>query len=266
MVAAVAGGASFDLAARTAIASAAGTAWIAVIAAGLVLSGRIRGLTGRLLIGAAPVLALLIMFRASPWVIVPTTFAVAIVLLLGASHGADSSGMSGTFTELAVRTWLVLGHLAFAAGMLRPEDVRNQGAARNRAMAITRGLLLGVPITVSVGLLLSWADPIFRAWFDLNAVLTDLILAAAGAWLVLGLARAASARQPSPELRQALELGTVEAVLILGGLCGLYMAFVAAQFVALSDGGHHVLVTQGLTYASTPGVASSSSSAAPRSR
>ena len=123
-------------------------------------------------------------------------------------------------------------------------EPRGTGRWRSRG-----GLLLGVPITLSVGLLLAWADPIFGAWFDLNAVLTHLILAAAGAWLVLGLARAASARQPSPELRQALALGTVEAVLILGGLCGLYMAFVAAQFVALSDGGHHVLVTHGLTYA-----------------
>jgi hypothetical protein len=36
---------------------------------------------------------------------------------------------------------------------------------------------------------------------------------------------------------------------VLGGLCALYATFVGTQFVALSGGGHHVLVTHGLTYA-----------------
>ena len=250
VLAAVAGGVCFDLAARNGIASVAATAWIAVIAAGLVLSRRVRGLAGRLMIGAAPLFGLLLTFRASPWVIVPTTLAVVLVLLLGVSHGADSSGLNDTLAALATRIWLVLGHLALAPGMLRPiAEPPSRGAASKWAMAITRGFVLGVPVVLVVGLLLAWADPIFRSWFDLTALLRHLMFAAIGAWVAIGLSRAASARQPSPRLRSAPALGTVEAVFILGGLCGLYLAFVAAQFVALSDGGHHVLVTEGLTYA-----------------
>jgi len=250
VLAAVAGGACFDLAARNGIASVAATAWIAVIAAGLLLSRRVRGLAGRLMVGAAPLFGLLLTLRASPWVVVPTTLAVALVLLLGVSHGADSSGLNDTFAELGTRIWLVLGHLALAPDMLRPTaEPQSRGKASRRAVAITRGFVLGVPVVLVVGLLLAWADPIFRSWFDLTAVLRHLIFAAIGAWVVIGLSRAASARQPSPRLRSAPTLGTVEAVFILGGLCGLYLAFVAAQFVALSDGGHHVLVTHGLTYA-----------------
>lgn len=248
VLAAVAGAVAFDIAARVGIASGAATAAIAVIAAGLMLSGRVHGLTGRILISAAPLFGLLLAFRASPWVIVPTTIAVAVVLMLGVSHGADGSALAGTFTALATRMWLVLGHLVIAPGMFRPEsEVPN--AAKHHSLAVARGLLLGVPVVLTIGLLLARADPIFRSWFDLNAMLSHLMLAAAGAWLVIGLARAASARQPSPKLPPAPALGAVEAVLILGALCGLYLAFVAAQFVALSDGGHHVLVTEGLTWA-----------------
>jgi len=80
-------------------------------------------------------------------------------------------------------------------------------------------------------------------------VLRNLLLAGIGGWVVAGLSRAASAKDPSPDRAAVPALGAVEASLVLGGLCVLYAAFVAAQFVALSGGGHHVLVTQGLTYA-----------------
>jgi hypothetical protein len=50
-------------------------------------------------------------------------------------------------------------------------------------------------------------------------------------------------------LPSAPALGPVEATVVLGGLCVLYAAFVAAQFVALSGAGHRILVTHGLTYA-----------------
>jgi hypothetical protein len=250
VLAAVAGGACFDLAARSGIASVAATAWIAVTAAGLMFSRRVRGLAGRIMIGTAPLFALLLTVRASPWVIVPTSFAIVLVLLLGVSHGADNSGLNDTLPALATRIWLVLGHLTFAPGMLRPiSEPGSRGIASRRAMAITRGFVLGAPVVLVIGLLLAWADPIFRSWFDLTALFRHLTFAALGAWVVIGLARAASARQPSPRLGSAPKLGAVEAVLILGGMCGLYLAFVAAQFVALSDGGHHVLVTHGLTYA-----------------
>jgi hypothetical protein len=100
-----------------------------------------------------------------------------------------------------------------------------------------------------VGVLLASADPIFRSWFDLTAVIEHLLLVLVGAWVFVGLVRAASAAEPSPPLPSASTLGTVEAAFVLGGVCVLYATFVAAQFVALSGGGHHVLTTHGLTYA-----------------
>jgi hypothetical protein len=99
-----------------------------------------------------------------------------------------------------------------------------------------------------IGILLGRADPIFRAWFNLPSLALHLVLLCAGAWIVLGLARAASAARPAPGLPPAPALGTVEAACVLAGLSSLYVTFVVAQFVALSGAGHRVLVTQGLTY------------------
>ena len=40
-----------------------------------------------------------------------------------------------------------------------------------------------------------------------------------------------------------------EAGVVLGALCALYAAFVAAQLVGVSSGSRHILESQGLTYA-----------------
>jgi hypothetical protein len=250
VIGAVAGGVIFDIVVRSGFAAVAGTAWVSVVAAALLLGGRIRGRASRMLIGAAPALGLTLMFRSSPWVIAPVTFAIVLLLLIGVSLGADGSGLSWTFPALGVRFAIALGHLAFAGGMFRLSgDPAAGGVVRQRSVAVVRGVLLGMPVVLVVGLLLASADPIFRSWFNLTAVLQHLVLASIGAWIVVGLIRAASAEQPAPSLPSAPSLGTVEAACVLGGLCALYAAFVGTQFVALSGGGSHVLLTHGLTYA-----------------
>jgi hypothetical protein len=119
---------------------------------------------------------------------------------------------------------------------------------RRRAAAIGRAVLIGGPVLLLVWALLTAADPIFWSWFDLPSAAEHVILILTGAWAVTGLARAASAREPSPPLCPAPRLGAVEAGFLLGGLCALYTAFVAAQFVALSAAGHRILAARGLNY------------------
>jgi hypothetical protein len=96
---------------------------------------------------------------------------------------------------------------------------------------------------VVIGALLASADPVFESWFNVTPVVKNLSLIGLGAVGLLGLARAASAKEPVPELPSAPRLGTVEAVSVLGSLCVLYAAFVAAQLVALTGGADHVLET-----------------------
>jgi hypothetical protein len=246
----VAGGVGFDFAARSGLATVGAAAWLVVAAAAVALSGRIRGQASALLIGAAPVLGLLLFLRSSPWVIVPVAFGVAVLVFTAVSLGADGGGLNVTFPGLAARTGLALGHLGLGPGLLlSPGGLAPDAVARRRALALGRGALLGVPVMIVVGVLLGLADPIFRSWFDLPAILQHLALLALGSWAVLGLQRAASAKRPLPSLPSAPPLGTTEAAVVLGGLCALYAAFVVAQFVALSGAGHRILVTQGLTYA-----------------
>jgi hypothetical protein len=252
-IGALAGGVLADIAWRAGLATIAATAWATTAAAVLLLSGRVRGPAGRLAVSTAAGTSLLLAFRSSPWVLVPVIIAVIAALLLGASLGADRGGASATFPALILRLALTAGHLILAPGMLRQHDADNEhagtSAARRRAAAAGRGVLLGAPVLIIVWVLLAAADPIFRSLFEADSLVSHLALLLAGSWAVAGLARAASARQPRPALPPAPSLGTVEACCILGGLCVLYAVFVAAQLAALSGAGQHILATRGLTYA-----------------
>lgn len=253
LIGAAVAGVGFDIAARHGLAAAGVTAWIAILAAAILLSGRISGRAGRSLLIVAPVLGLVLSFRASPWVIAPATFGVALLLLLGVSLGADRAKLAATFPNLATRIAYVAGHLTLAPGALRSHagaaNDRSGNHARKVAVSAGRGALLGIPVMLVIGMLLSLADPIFRSWFDLGSLSWHLVLLCVGAWILIGLARAASAERPAPPLPPVPALGAVEAACVLGGLCALYAAFVCAQFVALSGAGHRILVTHGMTYA-----------------
>jgi hypothetical protein len=248
VVAALAGGIMFDIAARSGLATIAATVWVAAVVAVLLTGGRARGWTGRLLLGIAPAFAALYALRSSPWVLAPVTGACVLLLVLGVSLGADGGGLATTFPGLGARVGLVFGHLALAPGMFGSHG--GSGAVtRQRVAAVGIGALLSVPVMIIVGGLLAAADPIFRSWFDLSSILDHVALACIGAWAVIGLARAIHAKRPAAPLPSPPRLGVVEASCMLGGLSALYAAFVAAQFVALSAGGRHVLLTRGLTYA-----------------
>src|SRR6185437_10677268 len=83
----------------------------------LLLSDRVRGLAAKVLIAAAPVLGLLLTLRSSPWVTVPTYFGVVLLLILGASLGADGGGLGLTFPAMQARLVFVIGHLSNAPGL-----------------------------------------------------------------------------------------------------------------------------------------------------
>ncbi len=244
-------GVLFDIAGRGGLATISMTAWIIAVAATLLLSGRVNGRTGRFCIGAAAALAVLLTFRTSPWVTIPVIVAVAGLLLLGASAGADSAGPVTTFPGLWARAGVAACHLTLAPGMLwrAAKPARATADGKAPAASATLAVLVGLPVLLVVAALLAAADPIFRSWFSPAAVPRHLFLLAAGAWIVAGLARAASASRPVPGLPSGPKIGVPATAFVLAGLCALYAAFAGAQLVALSGAGHRILVTHGLTYA-----------------
>ncbi|HXW43426.1 MAG TPA: DUF4173 domain-containing protein [Streptosporangiaceae bacterium] len=245
-VGAVAGGVCLDIAGRAGLSTIAGTGMVLVAAGALLLSRRLRGLAAPLAVAAAAAFGILLTLRASPWVIVPVTAAVVVLLLLGSSLGADRGDLATTFPAVGSRLVTAAAHVCAAPGMLA---VRPGSSAAGRARAVGRGVLIGAPVILLVGWLLARADPVFRSWFDLAAVAQHVLLLLAGGWLVLGLCRAASAARPAWPLPPCPALGAVEGCIILGGLSAVYAAFTAAQLEALSGAGHRILVTRGLTYA-----------------
>ncbi len=86
-------------------------------------------------------------------------------------------------------------------------------------------------------------------WGSPETVIIHAVLLGIGAWGMAGLLRVTAADPPPPAPALPLRLGRVESTVVLGSLLALFTAFAAAQLVALSGGGRHVLETAGLTYA-----------------
>jgi hypothetical protein len=123
----------------------------------------------------------------------------------------------------------------------------------NLAVRIARGLLLAAPVLVLLGVLLASADAVFASFFRVDfqpVTLAEHVAAlGAGAWGAAALLRVTSVTPPGRPAARRPPIGAVEATVVLAGLCALFAAFTAAQLVALSEGGRHVLATAGLTYA-----------------
>src|SRR6266511_4169538 len=123
----------------------------------------------------------------------------------------------------------------------------------NLTVRVARGLLLAAPVLILLGVLLASADAVFASFFrfDLHPItLAEHVVAlAAGAWGAAALLRVTSVTPPGRPAGRRPPIGAVEATVVLAGLGVLFAAFAAAQLVALSEGGRHVLATAGLTYA-----------------
>jgi hypothetical protein len=104
-----------------------------------------------------------------------------------------------------------------------------------------------------LGALLASADAVFASFFELDVdaagLVQHVVLVGVGAWTLLGLLRTASAEPAGDLPALARRLGRTEMTVLLGSIVALFATFAASQLVALSDGGKHVLSTQGLTYA-----------------
>jgi Domain of unknown function (DUF4173) len=247
-----------DLAVRSGVAGLTGALLVAVAAAALLASGRLHTPSAWLATVAAPVFGVWLAIRASPWLVPLDVLAAGGLLVLGASLARGGSLADLTIPRVLLRAIHAGVHAvaapAFVAAPAR--TVRAQLGDDRRAelgVRIARGLLLAAPIVVLLGVLLASADAVFASFFrvDVDPVtpIQHVAALAAGAWGAAALLRVASVSPPGrlPVLRPPI--GAVEACIVLAGLCGLFAVFTAAQLVALSEGGRHVLATAGLTYA-----------------
>jgi Domain of unknown function (DUF4173) len=254
----VAAAVATDLAVRSGVAGLTGALLVAVAAAALLASGRLHTPSARLATAAAPVFGVWLAIRASPWLVPLDVLAAGGLLALGASLARGGSLADLTIPRVVLRAIHAGVHAvaapAFVAAPVRAVRAQLGGGRRAElGVRIARGLLLAAPIVVLLGVLLASADAVFASFFrvDVDPVtpVEHVAALAAGAWGAAALLRVASVTPPGrlPVLRPPI--GAVEACIVLAGLCALFAVFTAAQLVALSEGGRHVLATAGLTYA-----------------
>jgi Domain of unknown function (DUF4173) len=246
---------ALDLAVRSPGVGVGETLLVATASAGVLATSRSPGRQARLLLVAALAFGVWFLVRTSPWLLLPDLAVVLGLVALGVTLHRDRV-LDVSFPGAANRALQALAHqvtapayVASAARALGPPSSR---ALRRRLRAVGRGVAIGLPLAVVLALLLASADAVFASLFDIGvdpaSAMVHALLLAAGAWLMGGLLRA-SAEPGAPPLPRPPRLGWVEACAVMVLMDGLFLAFAAAQLVAVSQGGRKVIQTAGLTYA-----------------
>jgi hypothetical protein len=178
--------------------------------------------------------------------------------------GMSLSGVPATSIWSARLRDVILGGIAFARDaafgmfpLLRQAEVgaalRSSAAARRPAL---RAALLTAPIVVVFSMLLSRADPVFGAIFQLpdfrfDDLVSHVIVAGFFAWTSAGFLRGALLERSTLPLQaiRGLSIGTIEVTAALGSVAALFAVFVGLQMRWLFGGGDVVLATTGLSLA-----------------
>lgn len=239
-----------DMAVRAGVTGLAGAGLVTIVAVALVASGRIASRQAQATVLAAPLFAMWLAARSSPWLLVLDGLAAAVLVVLGSSLSRGGSILDLRLPALLGRAWHAILHgatgPAFVLAHVRLPHSR-------RGLAVLRGLILAAPLILVLGLLLSSADAVFASFFrlslDPDSITEHAVALVFGGWVMAGLLRLCSAAPLGEVTGRKLRLGRAEILTVLVCLDALYAAFAAAQLVALSSGGRRVIETAGLTYA-----------------
>lgn len=241
-----------DAAVRSGVATATGFALVVLVAGAMFVSGRVQRPQARGLVAVAPLFGFWLMVHTSVWLIPLDLVAAGGLLLLAASLESGGSLFDLSIPAVVARSVHAVGHGATAPAFFVRSGGTHGRDSTLSAKSVLQGLALAVPILVVLGVLLGSADAVFASffeWWSPESVIEHGALLVVGAWGMVGLLRLASAEPARPLPSFRFRLGSVQATVILGSLVTLFAAFAAAQLVALSAGGRHVIETSGLTYA-----------------
>jgi len=223
----------------------------AAICASLIATRRFPNPQARALLALAPLVTAFLALRSSDAALVPDVLAAAFLIATGAGLARGGSFFDLTFPGLAGRLALTATH-----GLLGPayvvQPLGRVAAGRPQWRALARGLAIGLPVVVVIGALLASADAVFASLLrfpDAAAVARHGFLLGFGACVAAALLRQASAPTVCLPLGPAPTLGPTEARMVLGGLCGVYAAFAAAQVAVAAGAADRILSERGLTYA-----------------
>lgn len=238
--------------------------WTVCVAAAVPLLAGQRGIAirggGRWLLGPALFFAAAVAWRDSVTLVALNLLAALIALALAAFRLRTGRVLVAGLSEYVLGLIYAAAEATFGVLVLLG-DVRwraiRLGGRSGRLLAIARGLLIAVPLTLLFGGLFAAADAAFAglagrlfAW-DLGALWGHLAFALFWAWIVAGYLRRCliGTDQATPGPRRGDGwLGIIEAGVVLGMLNGLFLAFVLVQARYLFGGAGLVEATADLTY------------------
>jgi hypothetical protein len=242
---------------------------LVLVAAVVLLARRFGGETRAVwwLAAEAVAFASAVAWRASaPLVLLNVLAVMTALLLMPGALDRQGPGLVHSrvrdYVASAVRS--VLGAIGGSLFLLG-NDVRFgelTGSRRTRHLAgVVRGLVLAAPLLIIFGALFASADAVFERAvhrllrFDVETLVSHVMVAAALTWLAGGFLRAAVLRHRRRALPAELEmdpiarLGIVEVAVVIGLLDLLFLAFVGVQVGYLFGGGALVERSAGMTYA-----------------
>lgn len=234
---------------RTGVSSLAGSAAAVGVVAVLRSAGR-RSRSADLCLGTAIAFALLLPWRASPWLTGLNAAAVAISL---AGCVLIMSGFRFRLTVGAVVDVLLRGFPAvFGPQIFARSFVPRRSGTVQRALPVLRGLALAALPVLILGALLASADSVFAeavSWdIDLGEPVGHVALILLLAVALSGLLAVARSRSSAPT-RDWRPLGAVEAAIVLCSVGLLFAVFSGVQLYSALGRADEILARQGVSYA-----------------
>jgi hypothetical protein len=241
-----------DVAVRSEVVGVGGALLVAVPTVALLAGGRVPNRRAWPVLLAVPLLGLSLATRTAGWLLFLDVAAAWALLVVGASLARAGDPLDQSLPALAGRALHALVHGVLAPGFVL-HGLRANGGGGGARAAVVRGILLGTPVVLVVGLLLGAADPVFASFFRFPADAGDLVghavLLGIGAWTMAALLRLAAGEPYDVQARPRRLLGTVEATTVLSGLVAVFAVFTVSQLAAVVGGDAYVRRTAGLSYA-----------------
>ncbi len=202
-------------------------------------------------------------WRDSPTLKCLDALAILVALALAAFRSRTGQIRRAGLAEYLLALFMGGLNAAFGTFLLLFADIRWREIPRTgwtrQTLAITRGLLIAVPLLLIFGALFVSADAVFERYvhtafnIDIDTLLSHCILIAFFSWTAAGFLRHTLVREETWSLENQrpplLSLGIVEIGMTLALLDLLFLCFVLVQVRYFFGGQAHVLATVGLTAA-----------------
>jgi hypothetical protein len=227
----------------------------AALGGGLLWSGRLRQRQAKAAVAGAIVLAAWSMIRTSAWLVPLDLLAASFLLVVSVAVALEGDLGDISWPRFLRRVGVASARVLSAPSYFgRAIATGRQSSGRGRVAArVLRGLVLAGPLVALLVALLASADAVFAHLLQSPIGPADVSLHAffvvIGVWAMTGLLSAASKPSTAVLSHPRQPIGAIEAIVVLGSLVTVFLLFAVAQLVALSESGHRVIETAGLTYA-----------------